>query len=98
MGEHLPLPERRKIAERAWLVGLGVVAAYEIACPPGHTLSEGLDHHLEHPVKRRIIEGVLAVTALHLCNRLPNSVDPYHQVARIGRKLGIRRGPEDGDE
>lgn len=97
MGEHLPRPERRKIGEAAWLIGLGAVAAYEVACPPGHTLSEALDHHIEHPIKRRLIEGALAITALHLTNRLPDAVDPYHQVARLGRKLGERRAVEDGD-
>lgn len=97
MGEHLPLPERRKVGEAAWLIGLSVVAAYEVLTPPGETLSEALDHHLTDPLKRRLIEGALAITALHLANRLPDAVDPYHQVARLGRKLGIRRSPEGGD-
>ncbi len=97
MGEHLPLPERRKIGEAAWVVGLSAVAAFEVLTPPGHTLSEALDFHLESPVKRRLIEGALAITALHLANRLPDAKDPYHRVARLGRKLGIRRKPEGGD-
>lgn len=97
MGEHLPLPERRKIGEAAWVVGLSAVAAFEVLTPPGHTLSEALDFHLESPVKRRLIEGALAITALHLVNRLPDPIDPYHQVARLGRKLGIRRESEGGD-
>lgn len=65
-------------ARRAWTaLGIGVLA-YELACPEGELLSEGVDKALDkHPVLTTLLIGV---TALHLLNKIPEKVDPYHQA------------------
>lgn len=75
--------ERPKPSTLAWgALGLGV-AAYEIACPEGETLSEGVDRALENKKFKSIVIGGIAVTALHLCNLLPEQLDPYHQLFKL---------------
>lgn len=68
-------------ASKAW-AALGVgVAAYEVMCPKGETLSEGVDRALErHPAARAATIGLIAVTAMHLANILPERFDPYHRA------------------
>lgn len=65
-------------AQRAWTaLGLGVLA-YELACPSGELLSEGVDRALNsHPALTR---AAIGYTALHLMNLLPESVDLFHQL------------------
>ena len=72
-------------ARRAWL-GVGtLVLAYEIACPDGELMSEGVDRAIEkHPVLTILAIGA---TALHLANLLPESIDPFHQSLKY-----IKRG------
>lgn len=69
--EHLP----SKLA----IAGLiGGVALYDIKCPRGETISEGVDRLLE---KHKLATlGVIAVTALHLGNVLPDRYDPIHNL------------------
>lgn len=68
-------------AKRAW-VGLGLlISAYELACPVGETLSEGIDAALER--HRSLTIAAIGVTALHLLNVLPARVDPFHQGLRL---------------
>lgn len=66
-------------AAKAWgAIGLGV-AAYEVLCPHGETLSEGVDQALEHSrLRRAATVSAIAVTALHLCNAIPEKLDPFH--------------------
>lgn len=68
-----------KPATIAWLgVGAGI-AAYEVLCPKGETLSEGVDRVMEHsPAARVAALGAIAVTAAHLGNLIPQKYDPYH--------------------
>lgn len=55
-------------------IGVGVVT-YDILCPPGHTLSEGVDRALE---RNKILTTVaVGTTALHLLNVLPPKYDPF---------------------
>lgn len=69
-----------RAATKAWL-GLGMgVATYEILCPRGETLSEGVDRALEHPMGRYIAMTAIALTAAHLSNVLPQEVDPFHRA------------------
>lgn len=65
-------------SHKAWLVGGALATGYEILCPPGETLSEGLDELMEHKYWRYAVGAVVGVTAAHLCNLLPESVDPFH--------------------
>lgn len=68
-------------AGKAWAVlGLGVVA-YDLTCKQGETLSEGVDRGLESkPVATTLAIGV---TCLHLLNKLPQQVDPFHQFLKM---------------
>jgi len=67
-------------ADRAWLtLGAGVLA-WDVACPAGCTLSEGVDRYIErHPWLTR---AVVAVVGLHLANLLPTALDPIHHLAK----------------
>lgn len=68
---------------KAWVgLGLGVVT-YDVMCPPGETLSEGLDRLMEHPIYKFMCIGMVGTTALHLCNVLPPSLDPFTQSLRL---------------
>lgn len=65
-------------AGRAWAaIGLGVLA-YEVSCPRGELLSEGVDRALEK--HRAATLACIGITALHLCNLLPKNADPFHKV------------------
>lgn len=71
--------------QAAWLaLAIGIIS-YDIACPPGQTLSEEVDRALEHhPLATWAVGGIVAA---HLLNLLPQRVDPIHQLfARLGRK------------
>lgn len=62
-------------AKYAWVAIGASVLAYDLLCPEGQTLSEGVDKALEkHPVATTLAIGV---TALHLLNRLPAKLDPF---------------------
>lgn len=64
-------------AKRGWLAIAGLVTAYEIACPPGELLSEGVDRGIEQrPLLTKLAIGV---TALHLMNAIPERYDPFHR-------------------
>lgn len=67
-------------AKRGWLaIGLGVLA-YELACPKGELLSEGVDRALE---KQKLLTiGAVAITSAHLLNLLPEQVDPFSQFIK----------------
>jgi hypothetical protein len=79
MSEKLEKESRRSVAARAWgALALGVTA-YEIACPQGETLSEGVDRLMERsPTSRAIALGAIGVTAAHLANLIPEKFDPFH--------------------
>jgi hypothetical protein len=61
----------------AWATLATSVAAYDVLCPKGETLSEGVDRALEHPLGRILAVGAIALTASHLMNLLPTQVDPF---------------------
>jgi hypothetical protein len=68
-------------AKRAWgVLGLGVLA-YELACPVGQTLSEGVDRALER--HKLLTTAAVGLTALHLLNVLPSQLDPFTQGLRF---------------
>lgn len=71
-------------ARRAWAGLAAGVVAYEIACPNGELMSEGVDRALEkHPVLTMLAIGA---TALHLANLLPEQIDPFHQTLKFLKK------------
>jgi len=66
-------------AKRGWIAVGAVVAAHEVLCEAGETLSEGVDKALEsHPVATSLAIGY---TALHLLNKLPAKLDIFNQLA-----------------
>ena len=70
-----PELERFSPATYAWAaIGAGVLA-YEMVCPEGETLSEGVDRALS---KHKLITTLaVGATALHLLNKLPEKLDPF---------------------
>lgn len=57
---------------------IGGVALYDIKCPKGETISEGVDRLME---KHKLATlGVIAITAAHLGNILPDRYDPIHNL------------------
>lgn len=74
--------EKPKPSTVAWIGLAAGVAAYDIFCPEGETLSEGVDRALETRYKHITAVAVGAV-ALHLVNKLPNAIDPLHQLTRL---------------
>lgn len=67
-------------ARRGWLAVAGLVTAYELTCPDGELLSEGVDRALQkHPVLTTLAIGY---TAAHLANILPEEVDLFSKVFR----------------
>jgi len=66
-------------ARRGWLAVGAIVAAHDILCVSGETLSEGVDKALEsHPVATSLAIGY---TALHLLNKIPQRLDVFNQLA-----------------
>lgn len=59
------------------LLGAGVLA-WDVFAP--QTLSSAYDRYLEHPVKRVLAVGAVAVTASHLLNLLPEQYDPIQII------------------
>jgi hypothetical protein len=79
--------ERLKATDAWKVLGLGVLA-YELLCPEGELLSEGVDRALEHSkVARYATLGAIAVTATHLANLLPNQIDPFHHAHKLVKRL-----------
>ena len=81
---------KREIAAstKAWLaLGAGVVA-YDVLCPKGQTLSEGVDRLMERKMGRAIALGSIAIVASHLGNLIPEKFDPFHYA------LGWKDRPE----
>lgn len=72
-------------AAKAWGVLVGGVIAYDMLCPPGQTLSEGVDRAMETRLGRAASIGAIAVTALHLVNAIPQKYDPIHTAVEIRR-------------
>ena len=84
--------EKPRISTVAWTGLAAAVALYELACPDGETLSEWIDPHMEHPIRRACITGAIGVTALHLTNLLPNQVDPFEQgLSKVRQAYKTRR-------
>lgn len=71
-----------KSSKLGWVGLVFGVAAYDMLCPEGETLSEGVDRGLESKYRHLIKLGI-GMTALHLVNVLPPAIDPLHQLTAI---------------
>lgn len=74
--------ERPKPSTLAWGTLAAGVAAYDILCPQGETMSEAVDRALERPKARYAALGAIAITACHLANLIPEQIDPFHQLTK----------------
>lgn len=71
-------------AAKGWLAIGALVLAHEYFAPEGELLSEGVDRAIE---KHRFLAiGAVVITAAHLINVLPESIDPYHQSLQALRR------------
>ena len=65
-------------AGHAWTFVAGGVVAYNVLCPEGETLSEGVDRGVVHsPVVSRLL---VAVIAAHVANVIPARFDPISML------------------
>lgn len=71
----------KRTAEKAIILGLGAVAAYEVLCPKGETISEGVDRIMESKVGKVAVHALIWTTALHLTNLMPEKYDWLHRLA-----------------
>ena len=69
---------RMSSATRAWGALALSIVAYEIACPKGETLSEGVDRLMETKSGKALAIGAVGLTAAHLINAIPQKFDPFH--------------------
>lgn len=75
-------------ADRAWLTMATGILAYELQAVEGELLSEAADRYmLSHPW---ITRTVVAAVGMHLCNGLPEQLDPLHHLFRLLRRKGRR--------
>lgn len=73
-------------ADCAWLALAAGVIVYDLCASDGEKLSEGADRYmLTHPWITRM---VVAITAAHLLNLLPQMFDPFYRAA-ILRKTAL---------
>lgn len=73
-------------AGKAWAWIGALVTAYELSCPDGELLSEGVDRAIEkHPLA---VPLAIGYTAAHLCNLLPEKIDLFHQGAEVIKRWG----------
>ena len=73
-------PERHVYSKAAIAALLGGVALYDFLCPPGETISEGVDRIMEKPLGKLAVHALVWTTALHLTNLMPEKYDWLHQV------------------
>lgn len=80
--------ERPKPSTVAWGVLATGVVAYDVLCPPGETLSEGVDRALERsPLSKASTIALGAITLAHLLNQIPqpDKFDPFHRATKLKR-------------
>lgn len=68
-----------------WVCLTAGIIAWDLLAP--ETLSGAYDRYLEHPVKRVLAIGAVAVTGAHLLNLLPKAIDPFYQAGEIANRF-----------
>lgn len=76
-----------RTSTKAWAVLLTGTALYEALCPLGETLSEGLDDFVDRPVGKAVIGAIGIITVAHLCNTLPEQVDPFSKLGGFKERI-----------
>lgn len=71
-----------KTPDKMWLGIAGSVAAYDVLCRPGETLSERMDDYMEKPLGKALTVLAVGTVALHLTNILPRQIDPLYQATK----------------
>lgn len=77
----LPAIRDTRPSTKAWIGLVAGVAAWDIFCPPGETLSEGYDSFMER--HKLLALGAVAVTGAHLINAIPKNLDPFTAFGRL---------------
>lgn len=78
-----PVIQETRPSTKAWAALVGGVILYDALCPRGETLSEGYDSFIDrHPA---VAWAATALTAAHLLNIIPETIDPIHRLANHGR-------------
>lgn len=70
-------------ADRAWIILAGGILAYDLACPPGETLSEGMGRY--HQARPWLTRTVVVYLAVHLLGWWPSRGDPLHVLTNLKR-------------
>lgn len=75
-------------APRAWAVLAAGIALYDLTCPNGQMLSEGVDRALERgPAAKAATLGLIGITALHLANAIPERYDIFKVGIDAARRV-----------
>jgi hypothetical protein len=83
--------EKPRPSRAAWAaVGIGV-AAYELLCPDGETLTEGFREGMQTRLGRAALTGATLVTAGHLVHAIPDKYDPFEQGLSKVRRRVVRK-------
>lgn len=79
--------ERPRYSTIGWGLAIGGIAAIDYFAPPHEQLSERADEWLEHPIKRRAVQLGMWAVAMHVCNQVPDKIDPIHHLAMLRRRV-----------
>lgn len=75
--------EKPRPSTVAWgILGAGVLV-YDVLCPTGETLSEGVDRAMETKRGKVAAMAGIAVVAGHLANLIPEDYDPLHRATKL---------------
>lgn len=76
-----PFATESRPSTRAMLAAGGFVLAYDLMCPEGETISEGIDRLMERSKRDKVITRAAAgVLVAHTVNLIPDRFDPIHQL------------------
>lgn len=73
-----PLETESRVGNWGWTALAAGVIVWDVVA--SETLSSAYDRYLQHPVKRVVAVGAVALTAAHLLNCLPKQYDPFDKA------------------
>lgn len=80
-----PLWAEVRPSTKAWLGLVASVTLYDVLSKDGETMSERYSDFVdEHPA---LAWGAVAITAAHLLDLIPDSIDPIHNLAKLARAI-----------